>query len=95
MYQRSKIVKHYFRTIAALIVSLMGGQLIPALKADQWDRKTNIKIDQSIDVQGTILPPGSYVVKLLGGSVERQVALSCNRLAAAPLKPVSTHSANI
>jgi hypothetical protein len=55
----------YFRTIAALAVSLMGSALVPALQADEWDKKTNIKIDQSIDVQGTVLPPGSYLMKLL------------------------------
>jgi hypothetical protein len=56
---------HYFRTITALAVGLMGSALVPALQADEWDKKTNIKIDQSIDVQGTVLPPGSYVMKLL------------------------------
>ncbi len=66
-------MKHYFRTIAALAVSLAGGELVPALMADPWDRKTNIKIDQAIDVQGTRLPPGSYVVKLLGWSVDRRI----------------------
>jgi hypothetical protein len=66
-------VKHYFRTIAALAVSLMGSALVPALKADEWDRRTNITIDQSIDVQGTVLPPGSYVVKLLGSIADRRV----------------------
>ncbi|MGA2597774.1 MAG: hypothetical protein ABSH09_12390 [Bryobacteraceae bacterium] len=58
-------MKHYLPTIAALTVSLMGSALIPTLKADQWDKKTKIKIDESIDVQGTVLPPGSYVLKLL------------------------------
>ena len=55
----------HFRTIAVLAVSLMGSALVPALQADEWDKKTNIKIDQSIDVQGTVLPPGSYVMKRL------------------------------
>jgi hypothetical protein len=73
MYQRSKIMKHYFRTIAALAASVMGSALVPALKADEWDKKTNITLDQSIDVQGTVLPPGSYVMKLLGLSAERRV----------------------
>jgi hypothetical protein len=73
MYQRNKIVKHYFRTIAVLAVSLMGSALVPALKADEWDRKTNIKIDQSIEVQGTVLPPGSYVMKLLDFSADRRI----------------------
>jgi hypothetical protein len=73
MYQRNKIVKHYFRKIAALAVSVMCGTLVPALKADEWDRKTNITIDQSIDVQGTVLPPGSYVMKLLSSVVDRRI----------------------
>jgi hypothetical protein len=65
-------VKHYFRTIVgALAISLMGSALVPALKADEWDKRTSIKIDQSIDVQGTVLPPGSYVIKLLGLSPDR------------------------
>jgi hypothetical protein len=66
-------VKHYSRTIAALALSVMTSALVPALKADEWDRKTNIKIDQSIDVQGTVLPAGSYVVKLLGPFMDRRV----------------------
>ncbi len=66
-------MKHYFRTMAVLAVSFIGSELVPALNADQWDRKTNIKIDQAIDVQGTILPAGSYVLKLLGWSVDRRI----------------------
>jgi hypothetical protein len=75
MHQRSKIVKCYFRTIAALAVILTGSVLVPALKASEWDKKTQIKIDQSIDVQGTVLPPGSYVMKLLGSPDGRTVAI--------------------
>jgi hypothetical protein len=71
MYQSSKIVKHYFGTIAALAVSLMGSALAPSLKADEWDKRTNITIDKSIDVQGTLLPAGSYVIKLLSSPADR------------------------
>jgi hypothetical protein len=71
-------VKHYFRTIATLAVSLIGSELVPALKADDWDKKTNIKIDQSIDIQGTVLPAGSYVIKLLGSSPDRRTVLIFN-----------------
>ena len=66
---------HYFRTIAALAASLMGSALVPALTADEWDKKTNIKIDQSIDVQGTVLPAGSYVMKVLLDSSRRTVQI--------------------
>jgi hypothetical protein len=78
----------YLRTIAVLAVGLMGSTLVPALQADEWDKKTNIKIDQSIDVQGTVLPPGSYVMKLLLNS-DRRTVLICdaddNRLIATVL----------
>jgi hypothetical protein len=71
MYQRSKFMKHYFQTIAAMAVSLMVSSVVPTLKADDFDKKTYITIDHSIDVQGNVLPAGSYVLKLLSSSSER------------------------
>ena len=50
---------------------MMVGSLVPAMKADEVDKKTNITIDQAIDVQGTVLQPGSYVLKLIGSSPQR------------------------
>jgi len=69
---KNNTMKQYFPTIAVLAASLMGSVIVPALKADEWDKKTTIKIDQSIDVQGTVLPPGSYVIKLLSSSADRR-----------------------
>jgi hypothetical protein len=71
MYKKNNNVKHYFRTIAVLAVSLMVSALVPSLKADGWDKRTNFTIDQAIDVEGTVLPPGSYVMKLLSTSPDR------------------------
>ena len=59
-------MKTYLRTTAALALSLMSGALVPMMKASDSNRKTRITIDQSIDVQGKVLSPGSYVIKLLG-----------------------------
>jgi len=64
-------MKHYFPAIAALAVTFLGNAFVPALKADEWDKRTVITIDQAIDVQGTMLPAGSYVIKLSGGSADR------------------------
>ena len=64
-------MKHYFPTMATLATSLMSGVLVPTLKADEENKLTNITIDQSIDVQGTVLPAGSYVIKLLGSPLNR------------------------
>jgi hypothetical protein len=59
-------MKNHLRMTAALALSFIGSALVPVLKADDWDKKTRITIDQSIEVQGTVLPAGSYVMKLLG-----------------------------
>jgi hypothetical protein len=71
MYRSSKVVKHHCAAIAALAVSLMGSALVPSLKADEWDKRTNITINRSIDVQGTVLPAGSYVMKVLSSPADR------------------------
>ena len=64
-------MKQHFSTIAILAASLMTTVLVPALKADENNKLTTITIDQSIDVQGTVLPAGSYVIKLLRSQVDR------------------------
>jgi hypothetical protein len=66
-------MKHYFPPFAALAWSLMGGVFAPAVKADAWDKKTNITIKQPIEVQDTVLPAGSYVIKLLNSPSVRYV----------------------
>ena len=71
-------MKHYFPTMATLAISLMSSVLVPTLKADEENKLTNITIDQSIDVQGTVLPPGSYVMKLLGSPANRTTVLIFN-----------------
>lgn len=64
-------MKKCFRMIPALVLSLIGGLLAPVVKADDWNKKTNITINQPIEVQNTVLPAGSYVIKLLDSSAER------------------------
>ena len=63
-------MKHYLLTTATLALSLTGSVLVPALKADELNKSTTITINQSIDVQGTVLPAGSYVIKRLGSTAD-------------------------
>ena len=51
----------------------MSSALVPALKADQSNKKTEITIDQPIAVEGTVLSPGSYVMKVLDSPVDRTI----------------------
>ena len=64
-------MKHYIPAFAALAVSFMSSA--PALKADQSNKKTEITIDQPIAVQGTVLSPGSYVIKVLESPGDRSI----------------------
>jgi hypothetical protein len=57
-------MKYNLRVFAALAISLMSSASVPSLKASEFDRKTTITISQPVDVQGTILPAGQYVLKL-------------------------------
>jgi hypothetical protein len=58
-------------TIAALAVIVMSGVFTTVAKADEWNKKTNITINQAIQVQDTVLQPGSYVLKLVDLAAER------------------------
>ena len=48
-------MRHYIPAFAALAVSFMSSALVPALKADQSNKKTEITIDQPIAVEGAVL----------------------------------------
>jgi len=65
-------MKHNFPILPVLALAVLG-VVAPNLKADGWDKRTNITIDQPIEVGGTILPPGSYVLKLVNPDTERHL----------------------
>ena len=41
--------------------------------ADQWDKKTLLTVNQTIQVKDTVLEPGQYVFKLLDSSSDRHI----------------------
>ena len=57
-------MKRRLPVFAALAVSLMSSAFVPSMKASESDRKTIITISQPVSVEGTILPPGQYVLRL-------------------------------
>jgi hypothetical protein len=48
-------------------------------KADTWDKKTTITVDQPIQVTNTYLEPGTYVLKLVNSSNDRHIVQIFNR----------------
>jgi hypothetical protein len=71
-------MNRYSPVFAALAMSLMSSAFVPSLQASQWDEKTIMKISQPVAVEGTILPPGQYVLKLHDPSSSRDVVFIFN-----------------
>jgi hypothetical protein len=65
-------MRSYLSTVSVLALSVVG-MLAPAVKADERDKKTNITINQAIEVEGTVLPAGSYVLKLVDSPWDRSL----------------------
>jgi hypothetical protein len=57
---------------AALIVST------PSARADTWNKKTIVSFSQAIEVPGTVLQPGKYVMKLVDLPADRHIVQFTN-----------------
>lgn len=45
----------------------------PSARADQWDKKTILTVNESIQVPNKVLPPGKYVMKLMDSPSDRHI----------------------
>lgn len=70
-------MRKYFLTASILALSVMG-LFAPTVKADEWNKQTNITINQPIEVEGTVIPAGSYVLKLVDLPSERHLVSILN-----------------
>ena len=66
-------MKRRLPVFVALAVSLISSAFVPSLKASESDRKTIITISQPVSVEGTMLPAGKYVLRMLDTSTGRDV----------------------
>jgi MYXO-CTERM domain-containing protein len=46
---------------------------LPTLRADEWDKRTVLTINQAIQVPNTVLQPGTYVFRLLDNPGNRDI----------------------
>src|SRR5271168_1301257 len=70
-------MKQYFSTLPVLALAVMG-VFAPNMKADEWNRKTSITINHAIEVEGTVLPAGSYVLNLVDLPANHQLVRILN-----------------
>jgi hypothetical protein len=59
--------------LAGLGAVLFSGPLALSLHADEWDKTTDITVNEPIDVDGTVLIPGEYVMKLMDSDSDRNI----------------------
>jgi hypothetical protein len=52
--------------------------LVPAAKADEWDKKTYITFSAPVEIPGMVLPAGEYVFKLLDSTSNRNIVQILN-----------------
>jgi hypothetical protein len=55
-----------FRAVQiALCAAMLCAALGPSAGADNWDRKTTVNFSAPVEIPGQVLPPGTYVFKLV------------------------------
>ncbi|HUJ49389.1 MAG TPA: hypothetical protein VLW25_04295 [Bryobacteraceae bacterium] len=59
--------------LAIATVGLLAIGLTPSLRADQWNKRTVMTVNETIQVPNKVLPPGTYVVKLLDSPSDRHI----------------------
>jgi len=60
--------------LAVTVGVFWGGlALSPAARADEWNHETRVTFSQPVEIPGMVLPPGTYVFKLLDSQVDRNI----------------------
>jgi hypothetical protein len=54
-------------------LGMVGAALAPNMLADEWNKKTILNVNESIQVPNKVLPPGKYVMKLLDSQSNRHI----------------------
>jgi hypothetical protein len=70
---RSNTRNRLFHTAVVGFVGLGMGMLASSARADQWDKKTILTVNEPIQVRDTVLQPGKYVFKLLDSQSDRHI----------------------
>jgi hypothetical protein len=59
--------------LAVASIGLLGVAIAPSARADEWNKKTILTVNETIQVPNQVLPPGKYVIKLLDSPSNRHV----------------------
>lgn len=59
--------------LAIACVELLAIGLTPSLRADQWNKRTVMTVNETIQVPNKVLPAGTYVIRLLDSPSDRHI----------------------
>ncbi len=59
--------------LAVASIGLLGVAIAPSARADEWNKKTILTVNETIQVPNKVLPPGKYVIKLLDSPSDRHI----------------------
>jgi len=59
--------------LALASIGLLAVAFAPRTRADDWNKRTTLTVNQPIEVPGAVLPAGKYVVKLLDSASDRHI----------------------
>jgi hypothetical protein len=59
--------------LALASIGLLGTAFAPLARADEWNKRTTLTVNETIQVPGAVLPAGTYVVKLLDSPSDRHI----------------------
>jgi hypothetical protein len=59
--------------VAMASVGLLGVALASSARADEWNKKTVMTVNEPIQVPNKVLPAGTYVIKLLNSPSDRHI----------------------
>src|SRR5713226_86886 len=59
--------------LAVASIGFLGIALAPNARADEWNKKTILTVNESIQIPNKVLPPGKYVMKLLDSPSDRHI----------------------
>jgi hypothetical protein len=59
--------------LLALLAATLCSTFSPGIRADQSDKKTIVTFSEAVEVSGLVLPPGTYVFKLLNSPSDRHI----------------------
>lgn len=68
-----KFRSFYIGALAVVGVGLLGTLLVPKAHADAWDKKTIVTVNEPVIAGNKVLPPGTYIWKLMDSPLNRHI----------------------